>query len=317
MPLRFALLSFLPLALVLVATAPAVAAEPSHGVLISAGVSADFEASPTLYPLRPDLHGGSNSLVNTGWVENLAVGEFFHEIYEGMGESGTSRFEVEFSGLARLASEGGLSIDLLGFDQNNASASWWTTTSGAGYYQWLEFSGPTNIDGNYVITFTTNLGFFSAENKQPPGFTYIWRAGATTSLVAEPLDTNFPRRTLSTAANVKEACPSLSLPPCQFESRVTSATGSVTVPGSNPVLRVAHSLGVGGRSMEASASGSLSMDLPPGVFYTAYQPIPEPSLMLGHCGALFGLLAVRRLHSKICRSRGLGGGKLELRCSQP
>jgi hypothetical protein len=52
------------------------------------------------------------------------------------------------------------------------------------------------------------------------------------------------------------------------------------------------------RSAEADANGAyLQMQLPAGVAYTSYQPVPEPSSALLQAGALLGLLVVRRFRS--------------------
>ncbi len=279
-------------------------AEPSYGVSVSASLFADFEASPTLNPGHPEVSGGNNVLMSADWLEQSTLSESFHEIYEGRGESGTSHFEVECDGYAGLTNGGQLNVDVQGYDQNNATASGWSVTGSAAYYQWLELSGPTDASGNYVITFTTNLGSFTAQNKQPPGFTYIWRANAGTFLVAEPLDTNFAALNLGTGVQLKEDCPTLAGPACWQIPRTTSSTGEVTVPGSNPVLVLSHSLSVTLRSAQANTGGaSLSMQLPAGVLVTSYQPVPEPSLPLSQCGALLGLLALKRIRSKFRMAR--------------
>ena len=154
---------------------------------------------------------------------------------------------------------------------------------GASSYEWIEFAGPTDPSGNYVVTLTTNLGSFSAENTQPPGFTFIWKANAGTSLVAEPLEQGYASLQIGAFAFLKEECPTMAQPPCFGTSRLTSATGDVSVPGSNPVLRLSHSVSLSGRSIDASVSGaSLDISLPPGVTFSRYQQVPEPSaLQLG------------------------------------
>jgi len=81
-----------------------------------------IEASPTLDLSNPDLFGGGNSLVSTGLLEESASGESFREIYEGVGESGTSLFEPDYHGLASLDDDS-LRVEILAVDHNNASAS--------------------------------------------------------------------------------------------------------------------------------------------------------------------------------------------------
>ena len=85
-------------------------------------------------------------------------------------------------------------------------------------------------------------------------------------------------------------------PPCFGTSPLTSATGDVTVPGSNPVLRLSHSVSLNGRSLDASVSGaSMGISLPPGVTFSRYQQVPEPSaLQLGFVAlAVIGVRARR------------------------
>jgi hypothetical protein len=274
-------------------------ADPSYGVAVSSNLTVDFEASPTIDTNLPDLiGGGSNPQVLTGWLEQASVQESFHEIYQGVGESGTSLFEIDYYGFASFNS-GGLSVDISGHDKNNASAAYWTASGSAGYYEWMEFSGPTDASGNYVISFTAHLGPVSASNMQPAGFTYLWRVNVGTHTLAEPLAPGFSTLDLYTAGYLKELCPTLSGPTCDFIPRYTSATGEVTVPGSNPVLLLTHSLSVRVRSAEADASGaSLSMHMPAGVAVTAYQPIPEPSRALLQSGTLLSLLVLARFRAK-------------------
>ena len=266
---------------IVLAAAPS-RAEPDAAVSLSATIFADFEASPTLDRTRPDLFGGSNVIFATGNVEENAADGFFHEIYQGVGESGTSLFDAAYSGDASIVS-GMYSVDVFGQDQNNASASWWTIGGIASSYEWIEFAGPTDPSGNYVVTLTTNLGSFSAQNTQPPGFTYIWKANAQTSLVADPLEQGYASLQIGAFAFLKEDCPTMTQPPCFGTSRLTSATGDVTVPGSNPVLRLSHSVSLSGRSIDASVSrASMRISLPPGVRFSRYQQVPEPSaLQLG------------------------------------
>ncbi len=268
--------------------------EASSSVALTATIFATFSASPTLNPTDPDLFGGTNSVVETGLVDELGVSESFREIYEGTGESGTSLFEFEFDGYASLAEGGTWEVDLLAVDQNNASATRWTVSGVAYSYRWLELSGPTDASGNYVVGFTTSLGAFTAANTQPPGFTSIWRANGETVLTAEPLDSAFRVLNLSAFATLTEGCASLAAPPCFGHARLLSASGQVTVPGTNPRLRIAHSVSASGRSVEIHTAGaSLEMDLPDGVVATAYQPVPEPSASLAIGTALVTLGAAR------------------------
>jgi len=269
-------------------------ADPSYGVSLSASLWADFEASPTLHLSRPDISGGTNVLLTTGDLEQTNVGDYFHEIYVGSGESGTSSFEVEFDGFANLNGTGDLDIDLLAVDHNNATASYWTAIGSASYFEWLEFSGPTDPDGNYVISFTTRLGTFLGGNTQPEGYTNIWRATANATLLADPLEDGFPTLALAAFATLTKGCESLGSPPCFGHSRLLIAEGEVTVPGSNPVLLFSHTLYVTARSADVRMSGtSLSIDLPTGVTATAYQPLPEPAIALLQFTALAALLLVR------------------------
>ena len=287
---RVALLLLLALGLPRIALA-----EPDSAVFVSASVYATFSASPTLHLSRPDIgDGGNNSLFATGSLEQVSVFESFREIYQGVGESGTSLFEVDMDGSAHLGSKN-LGLDILVFDQNNASASHWSVTGRAGHYQWLRLSGPTDASGNYVISFTTQLGSVSAENRQPLGFTAIWKANISTQLYAEPHHLDFPVLSLSAFVEFKEACPTLADPPCQFIPRLLVNSGEVTVPGSDPVLRVSHQLTVLGKSTRAQVpAASMDMTLPPGVSFTIFQPVPEPAGTALGLAALLTLAGLRR-----------------------
>jgi hypothetical protein len=280
-------------------------AEPDAAVRLSATIFADFEASPTLVPTRPDLFGGSNVIFATGDLEENTVSDSFHEIYQGVGESGTSLFDADYGGSASIVS-GMYSVDLFAQDQNNATASFWTMGGSASSYEWIEFAGPTDPSGNYVVTLTTNLGSFSAQNTQPPGFTFIWKANAGTTLIADPLEQGYAPLQIGAFAFLKEDCPTLAQPPCFGTSRLTTATGDVTVPGSNPVLRLSHAVSLSGRSIDADVSGaSMEVSLPPGVTFSRHQQVPEPSVF--HSGlvalAVLGIRARSRRRSPFTKRR--------------
>lgn len=270
-------------------------AEPDSAVSVSATAYATFGAVPTLNPSRPDIHDGtSNLLVDTGDREQSSVSETFHEIYQGVGESGTSLFEVDFRGSSNLSTKT-LDVDMLAFDQKNASASHWTATGVAGHHQWLRFSGPTDPSGNYVISFTTRLGSVTGENRQPGGLTAIWKANLSTQLYAEPDELGFRVLSLATRVEFKQDCPSLADPPCWSIARYFEASGDVTVPGWNPVLRVSHHLWVRATSARANApAASMEMNLPAGVGFTIFQPVPEPGGGVLGLSALLVLAALRR-----------------------
>jgi hypothetical protein len=226
------------------------------------------------------------------------VSETFHEIYEGVsGELRSSRFEVDFHASATPGRHGSLGVDVSGWDQSDADATYWTVSGIASYFEWFEFSGPPDPSGNYVISFEAHLGTFFADNIQLGGLPYLWKGNASTRLDAVPLDTNFSELHLGTSAQLKQDCPSMAQPACWQIPRTTFASGQVSVPEANPVLRVSHYASVLVRTAEADLSSArFSMLLPAGVSATQYQPVPEPDATLLTLAACAALVRMRRLH---------------------
>ncbi len=290
---------------------------PSANAQVTLDYSTRVSARTTVdFPMMPTEDGSRDTLVGSNFVfldEGGPVpftGVDFHEIFNGRGPlvgSPTSDWEIDIEASASLAS-GSLRVEALARDLLNAEAVNFPLFVGALYTETLEFSGPTNPDGNYEITFTTRLDPFTAQDEQLTVFpTERWRAQAFTDLEVVPADTSFSDLDLRTiGGELFETCPTFDNPSdpfCAPPFYVTGfeESGTVVIPGSNPVLTLTHLLftEVTTASIDASNTATLEIGLAPGVEFVSSSgvfltQVPEPSAaLLAIVGALV-LAAERR-----------------------
>jgi len=265
----------------------------------------DFPMAPSLDTRREPLVGIRARPFREETTAPVAHFDF-HEIYRGRLDVGGittpySEWELDVQSSASLLS-GQLRLDALARDLLDNEAVNFPFDVGVGYSETLTFSGTPNQNGEYEILFRTMLDPFTAENERLEAIpTQRWEASASTILRLTPDDSNYDTQIVNTVGgNLFAQCPTFNNPSdpfCAPPFWVTGfeAEGIVTLPASNPVLHLDHTLlaEVTSASIDASNTAGIEVEiLTPGVSYISASQaflVPEPGTFTLVATGLLGL----------------------------